>query len=59
VIEKAYRKTGKEVGFAVRVGYEEVVRRILLGRDVINEFELTVCAKRGVVRFDWVPNGST
>lgn len=26
----------------------------LLGRDVLNEFELTVCAKRDVVRFEWV-----
>lgn len=28
VIEKAYRKTGKEMGFAVRVGYEDAIRRI-------------------------------
>lgn len=28
----------------------------LLGRDVINEFEMTVCAKRDVVRFEWVPD---
>ncbi|MGH7491584.1 MAG: DUF5678 domain-containing protein [bacterium] len=28
----------------------------ILGRDVINEFELTVCAKRGLVRFEWVPD---
>ncbi|MDZ7311724.1 MAG: hypothetical protein ONB45_10640 [candidate division KSB1 bacterium] len=26
----------------------------LLGRDVINEFEMTVWAKRDVVRFEWV-----
>jgi hypothetical protein len=26
----------------------------LLGRDVINDFEMTVCAKRDVVRFEWV-----
>jgi hypothetical protein len=160
VIEEAYRQTGSEVGFAVRVGYEDAVRRIrqvtsggyeqgydppmpmviatvtnlrgdlatevdflvdpgsdgttlrdevatglnlwerpwglarvsgvggtpvehqlyaavvlmagqpvtiqadcrddieedLLGRDVINEFELTLCAKRDVVRFEWVPD---
>jgi len=31
----------------------------LLGRDVINEFELTVCAKRDVVRFEWVPEEQT
>jgi len=28
----------------------------LLGRDVINEFEMTVCAKRDVVHFEWVPD---
>jgi hypothetical protein len=28
----------------------------LLGRDVIDEFELTLCAKRDVVRFEWVPD---
>lgn len=28
----------------------------LLGRDVINEFELTVCAKRELVRFEWIPD---
>lgn len=27
----------------------------LLGRDVINEFELTVCAKRELVNFKWIP----
>ncbi len=28
----------------------------LLGRDVINEFELTVCAKRKVVNFEFIPD---
>jgi hypothetical protein len=28
----------------------------ILGRDVINEFELTVCAKRDQVEFAWVDN---
>lgn len=28
----------------------------LLGRDAINEFEFTACAKRNVVRFEWVPD---
>jgi len=31
----------------------------LLGRDVINKFELTLCAKRDVVRFEWVPEEQT
>ncbi|MCI0555160.1 MAG: DUF5678 domain-containing protein [Anaerolineae bacterium] len=28
----------------------------LLGRDITNEFELTLCAKRELVRFEWVPD---
>lgn len=28
----------------------------LLGRDVTNEFEFTACAKRNVVKFEWVPD---
>jgi len=28
----------------------------LLGRDVTNEFELTLCAKRDLLRFVWVPD---
>ena len=33
-------------------------RENLLGRDAINEFELTVCAKRNLVRFAWLPDES-
>lgn len=32
----------------------EDVRQNILGRDVINEFALTVCAKRDEVEFEWV-----
>ncbi len=28
----------------------------LLGRDAIKEFEMTVCAKRDIVHFEWVPD---
>ncbi len=44
-------------GHAIRVQADcrDDMEENLLGRDVINEFELTVCAKKGLVRFDWVP----
>ena len=43
---------GREI--AVTVDCRNDLAEDILGRDVINEFELAVCAKRDVVRFEWV-----
>ena len=39
---------------AVSVDCREDLNENILGRDVINEFDLTLCAKRGEVNFKWI-----
>jgi predicted aspartyl protease len=46
------RLGGKHV--AVRADCRDDLDENLLGRDVINGFALTICAKRDEVRFEWV-----
>ena len=65
VIREAFQKTGSRIGYVGRVGHEEIVYRIrrvdcrddvdenILGRDVLNEFRLTLCAKQDQVEFEW------
>lgn len=43
----------------VEVDCRDDIDEDILGRDVINEFSLTVCAKRGQVEFEWVPTSGS
>ena len=40
----------------VAVDYRDDFNENLLGRDVINEFKLTICPKRELVSFECVPD---
>ncbi|MFQ5822811.1 MAG: DUF5678 domain-containing protein [bacterium] len=42
--------------FTTTVDCRKDLTEDILGRDVINEFELTICAKRALVRFEFVPD---
>jgi len=53
VLKEAFNLTRREVGYINRVGYEELTKQKSI-RHI--EFELTVCAKRDVVRFEYVPD---
>jgi predicted aspartyl protease len=45
--------------FLVTVDCRDDIGEDILGRDVINEFALTVCAKRDQVEFEWVEDTET
>jgi hypothetical protein len=45
--------------FLVTVDCRDDISEDILGRDVINEFALTVCAKRDQVEFEWVEDAET
>ncbi|MDZ7362321.1 MAG: hypothetical protein ONB46_16615 [candidate division KSB1 bacterium] len=38
----------------IYVDCRDDIKEDILGRDVVNEFELTICAKRNLVRFQWI-----
>ena len=51
------RLAGQE--FTTTVACRKDLTENILGRDIINEFELTVCAKRDRVQFEFVPDTTT